>query len=475
MKLPTHSSSDRNSPDAKHRTDRGIVFGNDAMVGRAKIGAVRNEIVYVDSDEALPSSSKTQGRIVFIHSSFRTSSTWLWNAFRRLEDTCCYYEVFHESLASLRLEDVPNRSYDTWNSMHPVSAPYFREFSELFTADGGIRDFMPEMAYDSFIPADGIDGSLSDNEKAYIAGLINHALNKGQKPVLTCCRTLGRLKAIKREFGGWNIFLYRNLFCQWMSYLAQHYHGNSYFLHTVFRILEANLHDPFFSTLRTRYVSGKPGPFGGFHDIGSAFEAFVGFHLYLSMKAYAEADQVIEADRLADDQSYAGAARLTLIRQTGLNVDFSDAKRSVERLGNEPYVPDRLQDSVLQLLEDAAASLGYQMGYPAMDFGYKLASDLLSSEREHRIHTRGISKQLMEVDSKKQAMETELFRLNSLVAEMERKREATAAQLYQSESARQTLRDLQDILEPATKTMTWRLLKRIHPAWPRTLKQYLRR
>ena len=40
---------------------------------------------------------------VFLHSSFRTSSTWLWGKFRADPMRMCLYEVFQERLADLTL------------------------------------------------------------------------------------------------------------------------------------------------------------------------------------------------------------------------------------------------------------------------------------------------------------------------------------------------------------------------------------
>ena len=46
-------------------------------------------------------------RPVFIHSQFRTGSTWLWNKFRQDARNCCYYEPFHQDLVKLE----PRRPY----------------------------------------------------------------------------------------------------------------------------------------------------------------------------------------------------------------------------------------------------------------------------------------------------------------------------------------------------------------------------
>ena len=72
-----------------------------------------------------------QGAPVFVCSSFRTSSTWLWAKLRAAPNTIAYCEIFNEALATLDIKQASGLSYSTWNSKHPHAAPYFLEFAPL--------------------------------------------------------------------------------------------------------------------------------------------------------------------------------------------------------------------------------------------------------------------------------------------------------------------------------------------------------
>lgn len=378
---------------------------------------------------------------VFVHSSFRTSSTWLWLAFRRNSAVRAYYEVFNESLAGMSPRDIAKNRFDVWNSKHPSADPYFLEFMKLVSPGGGVLGFLPDMAFGTFVPSDGLDGRLTARETSYISSLIAAAAEDGQKPVLTFCRSLGRVGAIKQHFGGWHIFLYRNLFRQWMSYLSQYYSGFAYFLSATHRTITLNQHDPFFALLAKRYISGD-GDFGGFTDIERAFGGFVGLHLYLSMKAFAVADQVIEADRLADDPDYVIETQSTIVQKAGLVVDLTDARKSIESTGAKPYAPKDLADVVDELLAEAARHLGAVQGSACYNFGAKLGADLLDEEANYRHYTHSFEQQLaMNLAENKAALECKASLESSLA-------EATIR-----------VRELEQRLRSMKKSASWRLTK----------------
>src|SRR4051812_48627234 len=68
---------------------------------------------------------------IFIHSSWRVSHTWFWLKFRKNPATICFYEPFHEALATITRPTVENLGPRSWNSGHPGSEPYLREFLPL--------------------------------------------------------------------------------------------------------------------------------------------------------------------------------------------------------------------------------------------------------------------------------------------------------------------------------------------------------
>lgn len=182
---------------------------------------------------------------IFVHSSFRTSSTWLWNKLRSTPNVLAYCEIFHESLSTMDTKQATTNSYSAWQSKHPPSAPYFLEYSPLFRATGGIPAYDASMAFDRFVPRDGLDGHLSLEENIYIDSLLRNAYANQKIPILTCTRTLGRVRALRRAYGGTTIFLHRNLFHQWASYSSHALAGNSYFISSLNRIIEASRHDSF--------------------------------------------------------------------------------------------------------------------------------------------------------------------------------------------------------------------------------------
>jgi hypothetical protein len=106
------------------------------------------------------------GPVVFVHSSWRTGSTFVWSRFRQDRRTMAYYEVFHESLATLKAGDVHGRTPDAWASKHPAVAPYLSEYIPLLGEEGGVRGYDPAMAYERFLPQGGIGGELTAGEHA---------------------------------------------------------------------------------------------------------------------------------------------------------------------------------------------------------------------------------------------------------------------------------------------------------------------
>ncbi len=63
--------------------------------------------------------------VVFIHSPFRSGSTWLFSRFRVSEDNYCFYEAFHEKLSEITPQDAINDRPDAWESGAPANAPLF--------------------------------------------------------------------------------------------------------------------------------------------------------------------------------------------------------------------------------------------------------------------------------------------------------------------------------------------------------------
>jgi hypothetical protein len=270
---------------------------------------------------------------IFLHSGFRTSSTWLWKHFRANDAFRAYYEFFHENLAWLKLESAIGIRSDQWRSRHPVAAPYFLEFIPLIRPEGGVKGFVKERALGSNFFAGGNGaGGLVAGEDSYVGGLIDDAQRAGRIPVLACTRTLGRSAALRQAFGGLHILVRRNLFHQWNSFSGQHRVGNPYFIDYLFNIVDHAEHEPFMELLRS-YFALHP-------DIelirlvesryDDAFALFVAWHVYMTLFAGRSSDLVINVTQLAADPTYRGEIEEQLRLSTRHSFDLSDVAGQID-------------------------------------------------------------------------------------------------------------------------------------------------
>jgi hypothetical protein len=258
---------------------------------------------------------------VFVHSSWRTGSTWLWSKLRQAPNAIAYCEIFNERLKNCTVQNLRDNDFAKWNSKHPEGAPYFLEFAPLVGADGAVKGFDPSMAIERFMPADGLHGALSVAEQAYIEGLIENAAQRRKLPVLTDTRTLGRLRAIAKAFPGRHVLLVRNLFHQWASYSEQRADGNRYFLEMLFETVEASRHDPFVKLIADWFADEDRS-----ETSERIFQLFLLFHLYLYAHAYDAADCVVDLNRVAADPEARQAAEGRLSDYVGFPIDLADAQ-----------------------------------------------------------------------------------------------------------------------------------------------------
>jgi tetratricopeptide (TPR) repeat protein len=283
---------------------------------------------------------------IFIHSSWRVSHTWFWLKFRHEPSTVCFYEPFHERLATLTRSEALTVVPESWDSGHPRGQPYFLEFLPLIRNASGVRLFVPEIPYQWFIPIKGFAGHLRPEETKYLALLVRHANRRQKIPVFGFSRSLGRLLAIKKQFPGFHIFQYRNPWTQWISFL---YHGkerNSYFIEKMLTLM-FGAEDPFLSAIINRYLMhsvarGDRSKIEGRRQLGNSprqigkefaellperdlFSIHMAFHTYLYMCARLSADLVVDASKLARDRDYRVLVHHQIASVTGLHLNLDDA------------------------------------------------------------------------------------------------------------------------------------------------------
>ena len=286
---------------------------------------------------------------VFLHSSWRTSSTWLWQRFRQLPNTLCFYEPFHEMLPTISRQTASTFGADSWRSGHAQTAPYFFEYIPMIRRGRGVRLHQRPFSYDWFIPQGGLTGSMRRDEIRYVALLIRAARRTGRVPVLGFTRSLGRITPLKALFGGFNLFLLRNLWGQWMSVLDQRRKGgDSVFFYNVIRVIADQAEDRFLSDIHNFYfrrcveLAGKHGvlaqlanlPAAQFIRIvfdllpeGEMFEMFVAVHLYLYLHASFTADFILDSTEMSRNPDYRHHCEAEVRQATGLAVDFSGSRQ----------------------------------------------------------------------------------------------------------------------------------------------------
>lgn len=336
-------------------------------------------------DDPSASNDESERPTIFVHSSWRTSSTWLWTCFRRAVSTVSYCEIFNEVLATLDTANITKLSPAAWVSGHPEGAPYFLEFLPLLVSQGGVHKYQRSMAIEKFVPAVGLDGDLSSEEVEYVGSLIDHARRLDKQPVLTETRTLGRFLALKRGFGGYHIFLHRNLLHQWASYTHHAYAGNPYFLLTIKSIIEHNQHDPFLKNLQELYPLGAA-------DCRSAnyFMAFLLLHLYLYTHAFSHASIAINVTRLARDIDYRRQTGRRIRRQTSIELDLETVRSNFQFTLSMPVNLTELHDSLL-------ASMHFiQSTQNAKKFAVRkamaLIDELIEEMERHRFYAGGVTR-----------------------------------------------------------------------------------
>jgi hypothetical protein len=169
---------------------------------------------------------------IFLHSSFRSGSTWFWARFRAASGVCAFYEPFHEQKADLTPLALADDRADGWASGHPdLDAPYNLEYMPLLAPPKGVPFYRRRFAYEDYY-ATGQD----PQEKAYIDFLVGHAERSGKRAVLGFKRSFGRLRRLKAQCGGVHLVTLRNPWDQWVSFAEQMQSSNHYFSFRIYLI-----------------------------------------------------------------------------------------------------------------------------------------------------------------------------------------------------------------------------------------------
>ena len=307
---------------------------------------------------------------VFLHGGWRCGSTYIWNKFRLHHDVLAFYEPFNERLAHCSPEGLLRDTPGAWDSRHPkLSAPYFAEYLPLIDRNGVARYEERFAAQRYFVTT-----QQPLDEAAYLASLLRHAAESGKQALLGFSRSLGRVGAIKRVFGGCHVVLIRNPVQQWLSARAQRIkQGNPYFEIGNLMIL-ALAPRPSFAGRIAHWLKIPHLRFGSFGhhyrllrrrfeplDDELSYRAFLAVYLLSYARAVRHADVILDMDRLSRLPPYARDMSHELSAAVGIDLDFADCSlpedRRVDANMNVRAIHREVSERILLDQPDALATL----------------------------------------------------------------------------------------------------------------------
>jgi hypothetical protein len=290
---------------------------------------------------------------IFLHSSWRAASTYVWSKFRQRPDTYCYFEPLNEHLFSLT-EEVIDRFVPWSFANHPaLTAPYLEEYRPLLGRNlgrndergipgFGIRGFPAHLTFGRYCATSA--DSLPEL-KAYLAVLAKLAERLGRRPVYGFVRTDLRVGWFRARMPGTHIFIRREPRRQFMSMLRQAVQGNPYFLQRGTVILRHNLEEPALAPLLAalEFPTIELPPLLCSSMLREAFRGkfvdetvfrrlyFIFYFMWLLARRFGESrcHLVIDIDRLSVDASHRREIESHLADLVGMAISFADCR--VER------------------------------------------------------------------------------------------------------------------------------------------------
>lgn len=264
---------------------------------------------------------------IFVHSLFRSGSTYFYNALKRSGVFHVYHEPMHEVIAALpnSWSDLVGRNEQLKATLRHdfLKGGYFDEYAHLLPSIK--KHFKSNLSFDLYFMG-AADGSVE--LKTYIDLLIDGA---HKAPVLQCTRTLGRVSWLKENYHSKHVFLLRNPWDQWYSYKVDSY------IATTPRLIysQQNLPDVLGAVMASRNLLPLPGAdtqakleYGYGHPIppDADYCLFFGLWVYSFITAKRSCDVFVDMDETSSNNDY----RETVLRELATigikSVNLSDSQ-----------------------------------------------------------------------------------------------------------------------------------------------------
>lgn len=296
---------------------------------------------------------------IFIHSWWRSSSTYVWQKLRQDVSLQCFYEPLHEGIASLNVNAILSGPEVSLGRMlrHPTAEKH-NFFEYLEPVRSGTLRYTPDLAYERYIlRREQADAGLF----AYIDGLISVAAGNARRAVLCFCRSQMRSAWMKENFAGTHIAQIRNPFDQWVSFQV-----NPYFIARMMGLALSlrKLHPGAFTHIedfelqakehsnRVGHQRNDPGPKPlSKRDV---FRIYMLIWIASSMQSISNSDFVLDVDLLSNNPDYQKLSA-SKFQSLGCKIDFSDclAPHS-ESLGiGSPGIREAVDDAIRAIKSNA--------------------------------------------------------------------------------------------------------------------------
>ena len=268
---------------------------------------------------------------IFIHSLFRTSSTYFFDKFRSLgPEFISFKEPLHENLLCLnhrnRWSELCAPPDETSTHLrHPkLEKPYFYEYWVHRELLAGL--FNQKFSYSRYFLADG--EKLPKDLTAYIEALLTS--DKESCPVLHFCRSTGRISAIKETFAGLHIYLWREPRIQWWSYKV-----SEYFDQATRKIYGSKYLPPALCSIKQQVTTSCDNK--RYFPASENYMMFYALWLDAWLRGKAAADIVINVDSAGMISAENTTLSETIAQRLGRSLDLSDL-----RVSGMSFQPDEI-------------------------------------------------------------------------------------------------------------------------------------
>lgn len=273
------------------------------------------------------------GRPLYLHSSWRSSSTYVWAKYRPDPRTYCYFEPMAEHLRTADAAVLCGVSW-TYANHPPLDAPYRAEFLPLLDPMDGIRGLPPQGPYVRY----RLEAEESAPEwERYFHILTDYANSLGRFPVFGLVRTSLRVGWFRAHLDGAHVYIQRQPRAQFLSMLRQQSKGTPYFLERGSVILGNNRDDPVFAPLCERVglpvYDGPPDGIDQFYlaharqcDPSTLYAIFYYIHQLAARRLDGACDCVLDVDRMAADPDFRAMAERRMAELTGVEASFADCR-----------------------------------------------------------------------------------------------------------------------------------------------------